>query len=362
MEAIITMKKILAILLAIAMTFSMVISVAAADVSGKLDEAEGAVSDVYDAASDAYDAAASIKDNIQAGNCDEAVSGAFTFAKALANAIHTLVHRLSELFDFDCPFCDGTGLDKDEPVIDDEPQFSPDAVLVASEDELQAAIVEGGEIVLTEDIELSEMLVIEAGTEIVLNMNGKTISLPDGADASLCDPMIDMRRDGEIIPSLVIDGDGTFDLGANPGFSFIFPRGDLTINSGTFKIDTGLSSYGSFFVGMTDGRGKIVINGGYFDGGYYVAGDCFNNCRNLLNVAWGQAPVRVYGGTFVAQNPAWGDEGLAHLCTCCGGGSYCQGLFLEGQSLTDTTMPAGYSITEGTTPDGRPTYTVNYSK
>ena len=357
------MKKILAILLAAVMAFSMVISVTAADVSGKLDEAEGVVSDVYDAASDAYDAATGVHDNIQAGDCNEAVSGAFTFAKALANAIHTLVHRLSDLFDFDCPFCDGTGLDKDEPIIDDEPQFSPDAVFVASEDELNAALVEGGEIVLTDDIVLSDKLFLEKGAKVTLNMNGKTISLPDGADAETCDPMIEMASGQEEgnLTELIIDGDGTFDLGANPGFSFIFPRGDVTINSGTFKIDTGLSGYGSFFVGIGSCKGKMVINGGYFDGGYYVPGDCFNNCRNLLNASWGQS-ITVYGGTFVGQNPAWGDEGKAHTCTCCGGDTYCQGTFLEGQSFTDTTMPAGYTITTGTTADGRPTYTVNYSK
>lgn len=353
------MKKVLAVLLSIVMLFTIAFSaVAVKDASGKIDQAEDLVSDVYDQASDAYDAATGVHDNISSGDCSSAVSSTFDFAKALAKAIHTLVHGLSEMFDFDCPFCDGSEEEEDK-----EPVFGPDAVFVESEDELVAAFAEGGEIVLTEDVELSEMLVIEAGKEIVLNMNGKTISIPDGDD-NKCDPMIDMKRDGEELSSLVIDGDGTFDLGANPGYSFIFPRGNLTINSGTFKIDTGLSSYGSFFVGMTGGKGEIVINGGYFDGGYYVPGDCFNNCRNLLNVAWGQAPVRVYGGTFVAQNPAWGDEGMAYLCEHCGGTSsdYCQGLFLEGQNYTDTTMPAGYSITMGTTPDGRPTYTVNYSK
>ena len=101
------MKKILAILLAAVMAFSMVISVTAADVSGKIDEVEEVVSDVYEAASDAYDEATGVHDSIEAGECTEAVSGSFSLAKAVAKAIHTLVHRLSDLFDFDCPFCDG---------------------------------------------------------------------------------------------------------------------------------------------------------------------------------------------------------------------------------------------------------------
>lgn len=239
--------------------------------------------------------------------------------------------------------------------------------------DLIAALKRSGTIVMMNDIELDLQLVVgKSHTEtidgektvvvdnaynIVLDMNGHTLSLADGAPSS-CDPMIDLRQGS----SLTIDGDGYFDLGANPGFSFVEPRGDLTINSGTFTIDTGMNSYGSFFVGINGGKGRLIINGGYFDGGYYVEGDCFNNCRNLLNGSWGQY-IRVYGGTFVGQNPAWGDEGMAYLCTeCAHETTYCQGLFLEGQSRTDTTLPDGYSIIEGTTDDGRSTYTVYYTK
>ena len=44
--------------------------------------------------------------------------------------------------------------------------------------------------------------------------------------------------------------------------------------------------------------------------------------------------------------------------------SYYQGMFLEGQQMHDDKIeiPEGYTITEGQTEDGRPTYTVNYSK
>lgn len=238
--------------------------------------------------------------------------------------------------------------------------------------DLKAAMRRSGKIVLMADIELDsslvigkthkegdpEVLVVDEKYDIVLDMNGKTISLPDGANSKICDPVINLKNES----SLVIDGNGTFDLGENPGFSFIAPRGDLTINSGRFTIDPGLSSYGSFFIGINGGQGKLVINGGYFDGGYYMDGDCFNNCRNLLNGSWGQS-IRVYGGTFVGQNPAWGDEGMAFLCPHCTHDSgYCQTIFLEGQQYGDTTLPEGYIITEGNTSDGRPTYTVYYTK
>lgn len=222
-----------------------------------------------------------------------------------------------------------------------------------------AAMAAGGNIKLTADLTANEagQAVVPKAKTVHLDMNGHTITLPDGSPGYL-DPLFNVKNGA----SLTIDGNGTVDLGANPGFSFIYPFGDVTINSGTYKIDTGLSSYGSFFVGISGGKGKLIINGGYFDGGYYVKGDCFNNCRNLLNVSWGQY-IRVYGGTFVAQNPAWGDEGMAYLCTECEHKTnYCQGIFLDGQHWKDITMPAHYTITEGTTEDGRPTYTVNYDK
>lgn len=240
-------------------------------------------------------------------------------------------------------------------------QYDEDADYVTSvstQEDLVAALNKGGTIRLTDDIVLDSGITILAGRNILLDMNGKTIRLADNADDS-CDPLINLRRGS----SLTIDGNGAFDLGANPGFSFIFPCGDLTINSGRFTIDPGLSTYGSFFIGVMGSTGKLIINGGYFDGGYYVENNCFYNCRNLLNGSWGQY-IRVYGGTFVAQNPAWGDEGMTFLCPHCShtpGEGYCQSIFLEGQSREDTTLPDGYTITEGTTDDGRPTYTVNYT-
>jgi hypothetical protein len=41
-----------------------------------------------------------------------------------------------------------------------------------------------------------------------------------------------------------------------------------------------------------------------------------------------------------------------------------QGALLDGQKFNENgiVLPDGYSITKGATADGRPTYTVNYSK
>ena len=242
---------------------------------------------------------------------------------------------------------------------DKDAEYKEPATRIATFDELKTAFANGGNVELTADIAITELVTIPAGVEVYLDMNGKTIT-PASANV---DPLFDVKTGA----ALVIDGNGTFDLGEMGtvnGMSLMYPRGDVTINSGTFKIATNGTKYGSMFVGISGGQGKLIINGGYFDGGYYKEGDCFNNCRNLINGSWGQY-IRVYGGTFVGQNPAWGDEGMAFLCPHCThtpGQGYCQALFLEGQSREDTELPEGYTITEGTTADGRPTYTVNYSK
>ena len=151
------------------------------------------------------------------------------------------------------------------------------------------------------------------------------------------------------------------------------------------------------FMGVKSVGSSVVIKDGYFDGGYYDANADLknftetdqdianrgksadkntvrtaikNNTSLLLNLSWSSATgtqdFRIYGGTFVGANPAWGDEGCAMPITpdYLRPWSYYQGTFLDGQKMCDDKieLPDGYSITEGKTADGRPTYTVNYSK
>lgn len=241
-------------------------------------------------------------------------------------------------------------------------------VNVYTYEQLVEALKHSGTIRLMNNIEVKQTVTVPTGSRIDLDMNGKTLFLTEGADSETCDPMIDMKAGS----ALTFDGNGKVDLGANPGISFIYPAGDLTINNGTYSINTGLNNYGAFFVGVTNGTGKLIINGGYFDGGFYDAGNCGANALHLLNLSDNQY-VRVYGGTFVAQNPAWGDEANGGCaCTLHGINRHpgwwvgTQGIFLKGQvwtdGRTDSDLPTGYTITEGLTTDGRPTYTVNYTK
>jgi len=228
---------------------------------------------------------------------------------------------------------------------------------ITTYEQLKAAVAKGGKLVLGADIELEGTLVLDGNYSTVLNMNGKKLTVKDGCVA---DPIF-WQKNGS---SLVITGNGTIQYD-NLNANFFYPdNGSLTIENGNFirACDPNFSqTIYPLFVGC-DGS-PVIINGGYFDGGFYSDGECYKNCaQNILNRSTNQ-PFFVYGGTFVGQNPAWGDQGEAAYCPDCNvDGSKCQGTFLEGQKVTDTELPAGYTITETTHEDGRPVFTVTYSK
>ena len=116
------MKKILALVLAMVMAFSLAAPAYAAVPQVDADQISGAIGNVSDEASDAIDAATGICDSFKAGDYGAALTGAFDFAIELFEAIHSLIHTLSEIFDFDCPFCGDDmdcGADNDADAGDD---------------------------------------------------------------------------------------------------------------------------------------------------------------------------------------------------------------------------------------------------
>lgn len=251
-----------------------------------------------------------------------------------------------------------------------------DTVKVSTSDELKkafaAAATAGKEVTikLENDIALDGTLTIPAGADVVLNMNGKKISMPkenfaqnseeENAGKGWC--ALDVAEGS----TLVIDGNGTIDMGENYYASLLYPQGIVTINSGTFTRATGGTSYCSMVPGVQNSdqsSTRLIINGGYFDGGFYDANNCQRNGRMVVNISPNQY-ARINGGTFVAQNPAWGDENFA----CPHNGQtdaphdfQCHGWFFDGQPDANRELPDGFSVTTGTTDDGRPTYTVHYN-
>ena len=273
---------------------------------------------------------------------------------------------------------------------------------VTNSEELAAAITSSGTVVLQDDITPETTIDIKAGVDVYLDLNGKTITIDDTlAPNSNGSQYAFIVREGG---SLVIDGDGTVET-TTPAPILFYPAGDVVIENGTFirNIPEGYTGgVGSMFVGTKPAGGwesaGVTIKGGYFDSGYYdanaadiedilagnkaleeteddikkrgVAGDknktrvaLKNNTQVMFNRS--NNYFRIYGGTFVGANPAWGDEGCMLPTTpqYLRPWSYYQGALLDGQTFHEDgiVLPDGYVITKGTAVDGRPTYTVNYS-
>ena len=280
---------------------------------------------------------------------------------------------------------------------------------ITTADELVELCKNGGRGILKNDIILDKEsysddsksrggIVIEADKEVFLDMRGKTIK---ATNPNLV--VVFYTKKGS---TLTIDGNGCIDCN-EPGTHMFAPFGDMIIENGTFRKTipadgTPVEDIGGLFIGTgvnPKGSQSVTINGGYFDSGYYDAnaadiddylagtktfvetdddiakrgnsGDknavrvaLKNNVNFTLNLS--KNLLKVYGGTFVGMNPAWGDEGcmLPTTPNYLRPSSNNQGAFLDGQEFNPNGLeiPTGYAITKGSTTDGRPTYTVTYNK
>ena len=271
-----------------------------------------------------------------------------------------------------------------------------DVTVAATLDDVKGVFANGGKVVLADDIEFEKITPVEEGKEVYLDLNGKTITV----DESTASNTLIWVKDGG---KLTIDGNGTIDLGSVSTMAIFCPYGELVINNGTFirdEVTTVTDKTTGLFMGAKNSGCNVTINGGYFDGGYYdtnaaaieeiLAGTAtFTETaddiakrgnpgdKNLVRVAVkdnvsvvlnhsGYGKFKVYGGTFVGANPAWGDEGcmLPTTPVYLRPWSYYQGALLDGQTFDENglVIPTGYEITKGATADGRPTYTVTYNK
>lgn len=159
---------------------------------------------------------------------------------------------------------------------------------------LAALFANGGSGKLTEDVELTEMISVPAGKEVVLNLNGKSIKNTGRSEA--------IRING----TLKIEGDGTVDggEGGNNKAVLVANGGELVINGGTFTVGRDADNAGNTCIETWGGN--VEIYGGCFrtdvdwNGWYYVL-----NQKN-------QQPgtITVYGGRFEKYNPADGDDNL----------------------------------------------------
>lgn len=187
--------------------------------------------------------------------------------------------------------------------------------------ELLAVAANGGSITLSEDVELSEPLVIAAGKDAVINLNGKTIKNTSTGIAIM------------VNGDLTIDGDGNVDggKGGNNQAVHVMPGAKVTINGGNFSVGPDASGFGNSCI-ETSG-GDIVINGGHFEseaayhGWYYVLNQ--NNSNH--------GTITVTGGTFVNYDPSTGDDYL-------GGNFVAEGY----ASVTASANPFTYKVVKAT--------------
>lgn len=273
---------------------------------------------------------------------------------------------------------------------------SDDVTIATTTAEVKKVFETGGTIILGDDVSFEKITTIEPGKEVYLNLNGKTITIDENTKSNT----LFYVKDGG---KLIIDGNGTIDLGAVSTMAIFAPYGELVINNGTFirdEITTVTNKTTGLFMGAKTTASNVTINGGYFDGGYYNTDAAYiddilagtkeftetaddvakrgnskdankvrialkDNVSALLNHS-GYGSFKVYGGTFVGANPAWGDEGcmLPTTPNYLRPWSYYQGALLDGQTFNENgiVLPEGYTITKGSTENGIPTYTVSYSK
>ena len=269
-------------------------------------------------------------------------------------------------------------------------------VAVSTKEELVELFTTGGSAILTDDIEFEKIVAIEPGAEVYLNLNGKTITV----DQNTTSNTLLYVKEGS---KLIIDGNGTINLEGVSTMAIFAPYGELVIENGTFirnEVETVTNKTTGLFMGAKTTGSNVTINGGYFDAGYYnidaadieeilagtkeleeTADDIAKrgnskdankvrvalkeNVSILLNHS-GYGSFKIYGGTFVGANPAWGDEGcmLPTTPNYLRPWSYYQGALLDGQEFNENgvVLPIGYAITKDTLDDGRPTYTVTYNK
>ena len=159
---------------------------------------------------------------------------------------------------------------------------------------LKALFANGGSAKLTANIELESGLILAAGKDAAIDLNGFDI-INKSTDAAI-----------KVAGSLEINGDGNVD-GGHGGDNvavWALAGGKVRLNGGHYNV--GADANGKANTCIYSTGGDIVINGGYYrtelawNGRYYVL--------NLQNGHPGS--IKVYGGQFENYDPKTGDDVL----------------------------------------------------
>lgn len=177
-----------------------------------------------------------------------------------------------------------------------EPDNDIDLVNIKNVESLKALFATGGEAILTEDLVLDKTVAVETGKEVVLDLNGKTISnTTDIWNTAANDWSLLSVRGG----SLTIKGAGTLQAKENDCFAVdVMDGGKVVIEDGTY-----VGNVHAVYVF----EGSVEINGGKYSiqqpselpSPYGYVLNCYDaNCKN------GTAKIMVSGGEFEKFNPA----------------------------------------------------------
>jgi hypothetical protein len=163
-----------------------------------------------------------------------------------------------------------------------------DITRVATAEELVVAAAKGGDIVLTNSIEVSETVVVNG--DCTLELNGNTITNKVGNTAT---DVLVVSKDA----TLTIIGEGTIEaVSGNDGYAVI-ADGTVIINGGTYK--SGVDAAGApNAVIYVRGNGQAYVNGGNFPND--------NTSKYVLNkkdADRATTVIEVAGGTFENFNP-----------------------------------------------------------
>ena len=176
-----------------------------------------------------------------------------------------------------------------------EPDNDIDLVNIKDEASLRALFATGGEATLTEDVVLGETVVVEPGKEVVLDLNGKTVSnTADLWNESIASWSLLSVRGG----SLTIKGAGTLQAKENDCFAVdVQDGGKLVIEDGTYVGNVHAVYVYEGTAEIKGGKYSIQQLSSNPDPYGYVL-NCYD--KNRKN---GIAKIIVTGGEFVKFNP-----------------------------------------------------------
>lgn len=177
-----------------------------------------------------------------------------------------------------------------------EPDNDIDLVNIKNEESLKALFETGGGAKLAEDVVLGETVAVEAGKEVVLDLNGKTISnTADLWNTAANDWSLLSVRGG----SLTIKGAGTLQAKENDCYAVdVMDGGKVVIEDGTYVGNVHAVYVFEGTAEIKGGKYSIQQPSGLPSPYGYVL-NCYD--ANRKN---GTAKIMVSGGEFVKFNPA----------------------------------------------------------